>query len=131
MISIQTIHRFLHSNMLTNNVSSVFPKHKDLHFNVGVAVSQQKEDEAEHLVNVTGSMASNQKFKIQDTHQMSTLLFNTLLCWWMFGLSQDVVNTLTPCPAMSKLVVILFRLAVSRVAEPLRTVVAYKKGDNM
>ena len=117
--------------MFTNNVSSVFPKHKDLHFNVGVAVSQQKEDEAQHLVNVPGSMASNQKFKIQDTHQMSTLLFNTLLCWWMFGLSQDVVNTLTPCPAMSKLVVILFRLAVSRVAEPLRTVVAYKKGDNM
>ena len=117
MISIQTIHRFLHSNMLTNNVSSVFPKHKDLHFNVGVAVSQQREDEAQHLVNVPGSMASNQKFGIQDTHQMSTLLFNTLLCWWMFGLSQDVVNTLTPCPAMSKLVVILSRLAVSRVAE--------------
>ena len=35
----------------------------------------------------------------------------------MFGLSQDVVNTLTPCPAMSKLIVILSRLAVSRVAE--------------
>ena len=62
-------------------------------------------------------MASNQKFRIQDTHQMSTLLFNTLLCWWIFGLSQDVVNTLTPCPAMSKLVVILSRLAVLRVAE--------------
>ena len=35
----------------------------------------------------------------------------------MLGLSQDVVNTLTPCPAMSRLVVILSRLAVSRVAE--------------
>ena len=43
--------------MLTNNVSSVFPKHKDLHFNVGVAVSQQREDEAQHLVNVPGLCA--------------------------------------------------------------------------
>ena len=67
--------------MLTNNVSSVLPKHEDLHIHVGVAVSQQREDEAQHLVNVPGSMASNQKFKIQDTQQMSTLLFNTLLCW--------------------------------------------------
>ena len=67
--------------MLTNNVSSVLPKHEDLHIHVGVAVSQQREDEAQHLVNVPGSMASNQKFKIQDTHQMSTLYALSLLCW--------------------------------------------------
>ena len=43
----------------------------------------------------------------------------------MFGLSQEVVNTLTPCPAMSRLAVILSRLAVSRVAELSRNGVSW------
>ena len=48
---------------------------------------------------------------------MSTLLFKTLLCWYMFALSQEVDNTFSSCPAMSRLAVILSMLAVSRVAE--------------
>ena len=56
--------------MLTNNVSSVLPKHEDLHIHVGVVVSQQREDESQHLVNVPAQCACT--FAIHDPDTSTT-----------------------------------------------------------
>ena len=50
--------QFIQQYILTNKVSSVLPQHKDLYFHLGVTVSQQRKNEAEHFVNVPGSKVS-------------------------------------------------------------------------